>query len=216
MQMNLRNGGEQKNCSARRCPQGGMLLPLLWSLVVDDLLSGLNSNGYYTVGYAGDIATLINRKFLHIVSEVLQTALCRVQQLCIRMKLSINPNMTVVIPFTRKRKIKGLKEPILSSKRIQISSEVKYLGITLDKGLIWKNKLDKIINKIYKAFWTSRGTFRKTSVLKPKVIYWIYTEVVRSIFTKAATVWGPRFKLHRSQANLANSKECPAWELKEQ
>jgi hypothetical protein len=44
----------------------------------------------------------------------------------------------VVIPFTRKRNIKGLKEPILFSKTIQLSSEVKYLGITLDKGLTWK------------------------------------------------------------------------------
>jgi hypothetical protein len=39
---------------------------------------------------------------------------------------------------------------------IQLSSEVKYLGITLDKGLTWKKQLDKAINK---AFWTCRDTF---------------------------------------------------------
>jgi hypothetical protein len=33
----------------------------------------------------------------------------------------------------------GLKTPILFNKMIQLSSEVKYLGITLDKGLTWKN-----------------------------------------------------------------------------
>jgi hypothetical protein len=31
--------------AARGCPQGGVLLPLLWSLVVDNLLWGLNNNG---------------------------------------------------------------------------------------------------------------------------------------------------------------------------
>jgi hypothetical protein len=67
--------------------------------------------------------------------------------------LTINPNKTVVIPFTRKRNIKGLK-----SKRIQVFSDVKYLGITIDKGLTWKMQLDKVI-KAYKAFWTGRGTF---------------------------------------------------------
>jgi hypothetical protein len=41
----------------------------------------------------------------------------------------------VIIPFTRKREIKGLKEQILSNKSIQLSSEVKYHGITLDKGM---------------------------------------------------------------------------------
>jgi hypothetical protein len=35
--------------AARGCLQGGELSPLLWSLVVDDLLWGLNSIGYYTV-----------------------------------------------------------------------------------------------------------------------------------------------------------------------
>jgi hypothetical protein len=109
--------------------------------------------------------------------------------------LSINPNKTVVIPFTRKREnTKGLREPILSGEKIQLSSEVRYLGITLDKGLTWKNKLDKVINKAYKAFWTCRGTFGKTWGLKPKVIYWIYTMVVRPIVTYAVTVWWPRVK----------------------
>jgi hypothetical protein len=82
-----------------------------WSLVVDDLW-GLNKNCYYTVGYADDIAILINGKFTQTASEVLQTAPYTVQRWYERRKLSINPNKTVVIPFTRKRNIKELKEPI--------------------------------------------------------------------------------------------------------
>jgi hypothetical protein len=125
-------------------------------------LWGLNSNGCYIIRYADDIAILINGEFPHTVSEVLQTALCTVQKWCEKTNLSINPNKTVIIPFTRKREIKGLKEPILFNKTIQLSNEVKYLGITLDKGMTWKKQLDKAINKAYKAFWTCRGTFGKT------------------------------------------------------
>jgi hypothetical protein len=80
--------------AAKGCPQGGVLSPLLWSLVVDDLIWGLNSNGYYTVEYADDIAILINGKFPHTVSKVLQTALHTVQQWCEKTNLSINPNKT--------------------------------------------------------------------------------------------------------------------------
>jgi hypothetical protein len=73
--------GESLGASAARaCPQGGVLSPLLWSLVVDDLLWGHNNNGYHTVGYAGDIAILINGKFSQTLLEILQTALCTVQQ----------------------------------------------------------------------------------------------------------------------------------------
>jgi hypothetical protein len=78
---------------------------------------------------------------------------------------------------------------------IQLSSEVKYLGITSDKGLRQKKQLDKAINKAYKAFWTCRGMFAKTWGLKPKVVYWIYTAVVRPIVTYAATIWWSRVKL---------------------
>jgi hypothetical protein len=98
-----------------------VLLPLLWSLVVEDPLWGLNSNGYYTAGYADDIAILINGKFLQTVSEVLQTALWAVQQWCEKTDLSINTNKMVIIPFTRKRNMKGLKESMLYSKTIQLS-----------------------------------------------------------------------------------------------
>jgi hypothetical protein len=92
--------------AARGCPQGGVLSPLLCSFVVDNLLWELNSNGYYTVGYADDIAILINGKFLYTVSEVLQTALCTVQKWCEKTNLSINPNKTVIIPSTRRREMK--------------------------------------------------------------------------------------------------------------
>jgi hypothetical protein len=88
--------------AARGYPQEGMLPPLLWNLVVDDILWTLNNNGYYTVGYALEIAILINGKFPQTVSEVLQTSLCTVQQLCEGKYLSMNPNKTVVIPLVGK------------------------------------------------------------------------------------------------------------------
>jgi hypothetical protein len=135
--------------AARGCPQGGVLWPLLWSLLVDDLIWGLNKNGYYTVGYADDTAILIYGKLPQTVSEVLQTAICSVQQWCERTNLSVNPNKTVVIPFTRKRNVKGLKEPILFGKRFQLSHKVKCLAVIPDKGLTRKKQLDKVIDKAY-------------------------------------------------------------------
>jgi hypothetical protein len=48
--------------SAGRCA-----LPLLWNLDLDDLWE-LNDSGYYMVGYANDIAILINGKFPQTVS----------------------------------------------------------------------------------------------------------------------------------------------------
>ena len=172
----------------------------MWSLVVDDFLWGFNNDGYYRVGYADDIVIFINGKFLSTVSERLQTTLYTVQGWCERTRLSINPNKTVIITFTRKRNIKGLKELTPFNKTIQLSSDVKCLGLVFNKGLTWKKQLDKVINIAYKAFWTYRSTSDKTWGLQPHAVHWIYTAVVRPIITYGATVWWPRVKLKISKA----------------
>jgi hypothetical protein len=51
---------------AKGCLQGSTLSHLMWSLVKDDLWE-LNSDGYYMVGYANDIAILINDEFYKTV-----------------------------------------------------------------------------------------------------------------------------------------------------
>jgi len=42
---------------SRGCPQRGALSPLLWCLVVDDLLIMLNDRSVYTQGYADDMSS---------------------------------------------------------------------------------------------------------------------------------------------------------------
>jgi hypothetical protein len=86
---------------------------------------------------------------------------------------------------------------------VQLSSDVKYLGLTVDKGLTWRKQLDKIINRACKAFWTCRSMFGKTWGLQPHIVYWIYTAVIRLIITHAATVWWPRARLKTSKAELS-------------
>jgi hypothetical protein len=63
---------------------------------------------------------------------------CAPSKSCAKTQISINPNKTVIIPFTRRREMKGLKEHILFNETNQVSNEVKYLGVIIDKGLTWK------------------------------------------------------------------------------
>jgi hypothetical protein len=79
----------------------------------------------------------------------------------------------VVVPFTRKRDLRGLQEPTLSRHTLRLTTEVKYLGLILGKGLTWKAQLRIVMNKAYRAFWTHKGTFGKTWGLKPRVVHWI-------------------------------------------
>jgi hypothetical protein len=76
----------------------------------------------------------------------------------------------VVIPFIRKRNLKGLQEPTIFNRMIQLTGEVRYLGLTLDKGLTWKKQMGNVINKAYRVIWMCRRMFGKTWELKPKVV----------------------------------------------
>jgi hypothetical protein len=178
---------------------------------VDKLQWELNDNEYYTIRYVNDIAILIIGKFPQTMSEVLQTDLGIVLQWCDRTNFSINPNMMVIIPFSRKRGIKGLKEPTLFNKTIQLSSEIMYLRLMLHKGLTRKKQLGRVISEIYRAFLTCKGMFGRICGLRPQVIHWIHTVVVRPIVTYAATVWWNRIKLRISRAELSKLQRMACW-----
>jgi hypothetical protein len=49
---------------------------------------------------------------------------------------------------------------------MKLSTEVKYLGLTLDKGLTSKNQLDKVRNKAYTASRTSKRTCGKITQIE--------------------------------------------------
>jgi hypothetical protein len=57
------------------CPQGGVLAPLLWNLVVDRLLTVTNDLCFCTYGYADDIVIIVHGKFVGTVRVIMQDAL---------------------------------------------------------------------------------------------------------------------------------------------
>jgi hypothetical protein len=51
------------------------------------------------------------------------------------------------------------KEATPSGHELQLSDEVIYLGLTLDREWTWKPQLKDMMNEVYRAFWTCKGTF---------------------------------------------------------
>ncbi len=52
-------------------PQGRVLSPILWNLVVKRLIEELNSKLYYTQGYANDVVIVIQGKYpIRVAAEM--------------------------------------------------------------------------------------------------------------------------------------------------
>jgi hypothetical protein len=62
--------------------------------------------------------------------------------------------------------------------------------------------MDRVTNRAYRAFWTCRGSFRKTWGLKTKALYWLYTMAIRPIITYTTTAWQQRVQHNTSRVKL--------------
>lgn len=195
-------GGVQLSIrSMKGCPQGGVLSPLLWSLVVDELLKKLAELGFEVIGYADDVAIVVRGKYENTISNRLQTALNITHKWCRREGLNVNPSKTVIVPFTRRKK-NTLIQPSLDGVRIPFSEEVKHLGVTLDKKLNWNSHLDKVITKGTNALWVCSKALGKTWGLRPNMVHWIYSAIVRPKITYASLIWWPKTNEVTAQKKL--------------
>ena len=197
--------------TTKGCPQGGVLSPLLWSLVVDELLQKLTEQGFEVVGFADDVVILVRGKFDSTISNRMQIALNYTLNWCIKEGLNINPSKTTIVPFTRKRKytISNLK---LGETILQLSTEVKYLGIILDQKLNWNAHIEYAIGKATSALWVCSRTFGRKWGLKPSMISWLYLSIIRPRITYASLIWWPKTiekltqnKLGKLQKMICNS-----------
>jgi len=148
------------------CPQGGVLSPLLWNLVVDRLLMITNDLGFSTYGYAYNIVIIVQGKFAHTVREIMQEALNVVVKWAVKEVLNISPHKTAIVPFTNRRNTEGLGPLTLCGEKFAVLDRVKYLGVILDSKLTWNQHLQKIVNKVQTTFAVVRRTQGKNGVLE--------------------------------------------------
>lgn len=185
----------------RGCPQGGVLSPLLWLLVMDHLLATLRDSRLSTIAYADDLVLMVKGKFESTIFERMQYALGLVNKWCGETGLRVNPSKITCTLFTNRRKIPC--PPItLNGVILKMTSEVKYLGIIFDQRLTWNPLLKYITKKANNAYFACRRLFGKTWGLNPQMIIWLYQTIIRPIIAYAAVVWWPKTEQLGAQVTL--------------
>ncbi len=67
---------------------------------------------------------------------------------------------------------------------------MKFLGIIFDNKLTWKPHIDNKLQKALGVLWLSRRAIGKTYGLSPRSIAWIYTAIVRPMFSYMVALYG--------------------------
>lgn len=175
--------------SVRGCPQGGVISPLLWLMPGNGLLRKLNELGFPTYGFADDYLILISGMCISTLFDLMQQALRAVENWCNEIGLSVNPSKTSLVLFTERRILNGVRSLQFFGSELNVTNQVKYLGVILDSKLNWSAHVDYRLKVACMAFGQCRRAFGSTWGLKPKYIHWIYTTVVRPILAYGCLVW---------------------------
>lgn len=187
----------------RGLPQGGIISPIIWCCIIDELLDKLQDSGFYVQAYADDVVISVTGTDETVLRDLLQRALILVAQWCVDKGLAVNPEKIEIVRFSRRRKLSATPELYLNGFQIHVVNEVKFLGVIMDGKLLWASHLEGIIKKARNIYWTLRLCVGKTWGLSPKIVRWLYTAIVRPALSYGSVVWWRRCQLSIVQQQLS-------------
>ena len=139
-------GSKTTRAIGRRTSQGGVLFPLLWNLMINELLVTLEQNGYEAIPYVEDTVLMIARRFVDTIRDRMQLALGNVRTWTSGRGLRVNPVKTQVVLFTRRYKPLTFPPMKLNGTELKLKQEAQFLELILDRKLSWKSNTIKRIN----------------------------------------------------------------------
>jgi Reverse transcriptase (RNA-dependent DNA polymerase)/Endonuclease-reverse transcriptase len=185
-------GGKFKKFkTAKGCPQGGILSPLLWSLVIDSLIRRLERAGIYVIAYADDLVLLLIQKsnLTYGLDVQTQKAAEIIEEWCKENGLSVNPEKSASMVFHRKKTKPKLMAMEMFGGIVPEEKVVKYLGIYIDEKLNWNAHIGHAIEKSKKTCWAARSLITKKFKLNTKLSLWVINQIWEPRLTYGCHIW---------------------------
>lgn len=195
-------------------PQGSVLGPVLYLLHTSDLPI---SNETLVATFADDTAILASNHNPAVASRNLQSGLDNIQKWLKTWRIKANESKSVHVTFTNRRD--NCPAVSLNGVTLPQQESAKYLGLHLDRKLMWKehvqNKNKQLRLKFSKMYWLiGRGSQLS---LESKII--LYKAVLMPIWTYGIELWGTTCNtnidvLERFQAKVLRAIVNAPWYVK--
>ncbi|XP_049886736.1 uncharacterized protein LOC126381283 [Pectinophora gossypiella] len=209
-------GAEYKAETEKGCVQGSIGGPILWNLLLDPLLKGLEDRGHYCQAFADDVVLTFDGCTAREIEGQANAALEYVRAWGVMNKLRFAPQKTNAMLVTRKLK-HDTPRLTMGGVDIGMSKQIKLLGLTIDNTLTFNTHVGNVCSKAVAVYKQLSRAARVSWGLHPEVIRSIYTAVVEPIVLYAASAWAPasnkqcvRSKLNSVQRSFA-LKMCRAY-----
>ena len=170
-------------------PQGSVLGPVLFTIYINDLLEGINSNGFM---FADD-AKIFHQVLCKEDADNLQKDLNTLENWSSKWLLNFNCDKCHVLTVGKLENIKHTQRYTLYEKELEHVFEEKDLGVVIDTEL---NFEDHISSKVKKANMIMGLIRRSFSFLDRHLFKKLYTTFVRPHLEYAQAVWQPFLRKH--------------------
>ncbi|XP_052744231.1 uncharacterized protein LOC128199301 [Bicyclus anynana] len=183
-------GAEHMRNTTKGCVQGSIGGPILWNLLLDPLLRGLEERGEHCQAFADDVVLVFEGNTGLEISLRANAALAYVQEWGVRNKLRFAPHKTKAMVLTRKLKYDSPRLN-MGGTGVDLSGEIKILGLTIDSNLTFNSHVKNTCMRVEGLYKQLSRAARVSWGLHPQVIKTIYTAVVEPIVLYAASAWAP-------------------------
>ncbi len=170
-------------------PQGEILSPLIWILFMNSILTKFTTGAVRAIGYADDIVLYITGFDPFTMAGIMTQSLHTVWQWGEKHGLVFNPSKTVVCMYETDRKYKHEPPVYMGGKQLLYPNKLKYLGITIDKCLIWSKHVDDRINKCSFLLNKMNSVIGREWGLTPARAKCVYSAIIKPKLTYGCVVW---------------------------
>lgn len=172
--------------ATKGCPQGSVLGPLMWNLIMNPLLDTTFPAGSHIIAYADDIALAIsanNRNELEAKADLCLEIIASWAKVN-KLTLSNDKSEYMIFGSVMKRNPRIR----LNNKQLRRSWAFKYLGVYIDPKLSFIPHVNFLCKKVKPIFQALKRTLR--CVFGHPNLLSIYNGVVLPVVTYASEIWG--------------------------
>ncbi|UYV78931.1 EPM2AIP1 [Cordylochernes scorpioides] len=172
------------------CPQGSPLSPLLWNILLNDILMNFKSTNAEIICYADDISIICWHYNLEGLKTELVNTLNYVTQWCRSNKLKINPGKTNLIYFHNFHRFQLEFQKTV----IKPSNEIKILGMKLSNHrfrtkINFTPHINEILHKAHRMKNLLFSLSGKIWGINSNKRLILYKTLIRPILTYGAEIW---------------------------
>lgn len=156
-------------------PQGSVLGPILFSMVIDSYSPICNNS--MCIKYADDVTVL---HFIHAETEdFLQSEWSHLESWSDSVGLRLNREKSCVMNYITKKSLNLVSVKANDGVILPTVSSLRLLGVTFSSDFTWNLHVQNIVNKCYKRFFILRNL--KRASCPPSIIHKCYVAFIRSI-----------------------------------